>query len=242
MRQIVAFSGGKDSSAMALRLAELGEEFELLFTPTGDELPELYEHLELMSKRLGKEYITPKGPTLYGLIESQGMLPSDHSRWCTRMIKILPCIEFLKQNKGSSLLVGLRADEETRLGLYGDHATYRYPLREWGWDESTVRGYLDALGIKIPARTDCALCPYQRIGEWYRLWKYNHKAFCRGIMYEAMTDHTIRTPKTATIRKDGSRKWAISLLELASQFEAGKKPETLDSNDEEKRACRVCSL
>ena len=40
MSLIIAFSGGKDSTAMVLRLSELGEDFKLLFTPTGDELPE----------------------------------------------------------------------------------------------------------------------------------------------------------------------------------------------------------
>lgn len=41
MRQVVAFSGGKDSTALALRLHELGEAFSLLFTPTGNELPDV---------------------------------------------------------------------------------------------------------------------------------------------------------------------------------------------------------
>jgi predicted PP-loop superfamily ATPase len=41
---VVAFSGGKDSTALALRLHELEEPFKLLFTPTGDELPELHAH------------------------------------------------------------------------------------------------------------------------------------------------------------------------------------------------------
>lgn len=38
MTQVVAFSGGKDSTAMALRMAELGEDFSLLVAD-GSETP-----------------------------------------------------------------------------------------------------------------------------------------------------------------------------------------------------------
>ena len=39
MKHIIALSGGKDSTALALRLAEVEpREYEYVFTPTGDEL------------------------------------------------------------------------------------------------------------------------------------------------------------------------------------------------------------
>lgn len=44
-KSVVAFSGGKDSTCMAVMLAEEGEDFELLFTPTGDESPECIARL-----------------------------------------------------------------------------------------------------------------------------------------------------------------------------------------------------
>lgn len=50
-KRIMAFSGGKDSTAMAVLLAERGEDFELLFTPTGNELPELFSHIACQTER-----------------------------------------------------------------------------------------------------------------------------------------------------------------------------------------------
>ena len=42
---VVALSGGKDSTAMALRLAEIEpQDYVYLCTPTGDELPEMEQH------------------------------------------------------------------------------------------------------------------------------------------------------------------------------------------------------
>ncbi len=44
-RHIIALSGGKDSTAMALRLAKVEpRDYEYVITPTGDELPEMIEH------------------------------------------------------------------------------------------------------------------------------------------------------------------------------------------------------
>jgi hypothetical protein len=135
---IVAFSGGKDSTALALRLHELGEDFECLFTPTGNELPELRAHIDLVMGMVGKTLIVPANQSLEFWMKEFNALPNNRMRWCTRLIKIVPCIEYLKSHPGSTLIIGLRADEEVREGLYGPYATYRYPLREWGWGKRTM--------------------------------------------------------------------------------------------------------
>ena len=138
MRTVVAFSGGKDSTALALGLMERSEKFDLLFTATGDELPELEEHIAKVSAFTGAQVIRPPAPTLFELIDKFEALPNWRQRWCTRMIKILPCIAWVKsQPEPVTLCVGLRADEESRKGLYDELVIPRYPLREWGC-ESTM--------------------------------------------------------------------------------------------------------
>jgi hypothetical protein len=149
--QAVAFSGGDDSTAMALRLAELGEDFVLLFTPAGNELPELFAHVALIAEMTGKELIQPPNRSLAFWIDHHNALPSWRMRWCTRQIKIQPCIDWLVQHPGSTLSVGLRADEEARTGLYGDYATYRYPLREWRWNDPDVHAYNRSRGVTVSA-------------------------------------------------------------------------------------------
>ena len=53
---VVGLSGGKDSTAMALRLVELNPTtpYTFICTPTGDELPEMEAHWKLCEGLLGQ--------------------------------------------------------------------------------------------------------------------------------------------------------------------------------------------
>lgn len=236
MSLLVAFSGGKDSTAMALKLAEAGERFELFFTPTGDELPELEDHIQKVVERVRMPLIRAAAPTLFDLIEKFESLPNFRQRWCTRMIKIVPCIAHLKAHPGTTLAVGLRADEETRQGLYGEFATYRYPLREWGMTLSDVQDYVRRSGLQVPVRTDCALCYGQRLGEWWDLWKRHPGRYQRGVELEHRYGHTFRSP--------GRDTQPASLVHLRRKFEDGYVPRGARSDGEEDDGlpCRVCRV
>lgn len=229
--QVVAFSGGKDSTALVLRLAELGEDFVCLFTPTGDELPDLLVHLHGIVARVQRPLVEPPNQSLLFWIDFHKALPNFRMRWCTRQIKIEPCIQYLKEHPGSTLLVGLRADEEHREGLYGDYATYRYPLREWGWKLTDVQNYLKQRGVIVPTRTDCALCYGQRLGEWYRLWREHPDRFEQGVQLEAKHGHTFRSKQRDT--------WPAALVELRAAFIGGRIPKGVESME---GVCRVCTL
>jgi 3'-phosphoadenosine 5'-phosphosulfate sulfotransferase (PAPS reductase)/FAD synthetase len=229
----LAFSGGKDSTAMALRLAALGERFTMLFTPTGDELPDVRTHIETIQRMTGADLVEPPNHSLAFWMDHFNALPNWRQRWCTRLIKIVPCIAHLKAHPGSTLLVGLRADEELREGLYDDCVTTRFPMRECGWGLSDVLGYIKQRGVTVPSRTDCALCYGQRLGEWYALWRDHPERFAEGERREAETGHTFRSPKRDT--------WPAPLKELRKRFEAGERPRGLRVLNNEK-PCRVCSM
>ena len=80
MQHIVALSGGKDSTAMALRLTQVEpRDYIYICTPTGDELPEMKQHWHNLSVLLGKPILylhDPKYPTIYDLIEHFNALPN----------------------------------------------------------------------------------------------------------------------------------------------------------------------
>lgn len=237
MNNILAFSGGWDSTACAIRLWQLGEQFTMLFTATGDELPDLLNHLERVRLITGAKLVRPPNRSLLEWIKEFDALPNWRQRWCTRLIKIIPCIEYLKYNPGSTLMVGLRADEEDRVGLYGDWATYRYPLREWGWNRDRVVSFCKSSGVVPPARTDCALCYGQRIGEWYALGRDYPDRYAQGEALEAKTGYTFRSAQRDT--------WPAGLKELRQAFESGRRPKTIPLNqveESEHHACRVCRL
>lgn len=233
-RQVLAFSGGKDSTACALLMKERGEDFDLLFTPTGNELPSLISHMSRIVELTGKPLILPTNQGLDFWINHFGSLPNHRQRWCTRLIKIVPCLAYLKANPGITLCVGLRADEPEREGLYGDDAIYRFPLREAGLELDGVLELCDRYDCRPPDRTDCALCPYQRLAEWFMLWRDHIGEWMKGEAYEAQTGFTFRSP--------GRDSWPAAMVDLRALFEAGKVPEVSMRNMERDRACRVCSL
>ena len=243
MKHVVALSGGKDSTAMALRLAEIEpREYVYVCTPTGNELPEMWEHWRKLGELLGKPLLPVIGGTLKGLIEKQNALPNWRQRWCTRMLKIEPYAAWLlKQAEVGPVTsyVGLRADEWDREG--GDYADVpgvqmRFPMRDWGWTLDTVRHYLDMQEIVIPKRTDCAWCFWQQLGEWWNLWRDHPAAYAEAERMEAVTGHTFRSP--------GRDTWPVSLKDLREKFEARHIPRGADiqSSMFSELKCRVCRL
>ena len=224
---IVAFSGGKDSTAMVLRLHELGIPFNILYTPTGNELPGVNEHIEKVLSFTGSEMIDIKSPTLEELIIEQNCLPNWRMRWCTRMIKIEPAHKWLASNQEITQAVGLRADEDGRIGIETDNNVI-YPLREWGWGIDKVKSYNDVMNFPPPKRTDCAWCFYQTLYEWFELWKEYPDYYARGEWYEHKIGYTFRSP--------GRDTRPAALKNLRKLFENGFIP----VKRERKTTCRVC--
>lgn len=233
MKHIVGLSGGKDSTALALRLAEIEpRDYEYICNETGNELPEMQAHWALLEQMLGKPIIRVRYKhDLEGSIKQMKMLPSVFARWCTRVLKIEPTIAYMDAlPEGSTLYVGLRADEEARRGIYGEDMLIRFPMREWGWKEADVWKYLESRNVCIPTRTDCAWCPYQRLGEWRDLHSKYPVIWARGVALEKEMGATFRSP--------GRDNWPADLEALGGEFDKGRKLR------EYKRGttCRVCSL
>jgi len=139
-RHIVAFSGGKDSSALAIYLhnperwrRSLGKSSneqrsplksaEYVFCDTGTELAETYDYLDRLEAYLGtpihrlRANVPPSAPNEsdktpfdHYLELYGGFLPSPNVRWCTRMLKLKPFEDYIGENPVISY-VGIRADE-----------------------------------------------------------------------------------------------------------------------------------
>lgn len=232
-RHVVALSGGKDSTALALALHEKEpRDYDFLITPTGNELPEMQLHWAKLEGLLGKEFIRPPGPQLVQLIEFHNALPNNRMRWCTRQLKIEPALAWARRNAPVIMYVGLRADEETREGIYGDAVTCDYPFQRWRWGLEDVLRCLRRRSITVPERTDCAWCYDQQLIEWYRLWLNHRDVWNEGKEHEARTGKTFRSPSRDT--------WPAALAEMEKEFEAGRIPQVRASRGG--GTCRVCSL
>jgi 3'-phosphoadenosine 5'-phosphosulfate sulfotransferase (PAPS reductase)/FAD synthetase len=112
---LVALSGGKDSTCMALLLAEREPRpYKYVCTPTGDEYPELLAHWAALERRLGAEILRLQHTSLDALVERQQAIPNWRQRWCTRMLKLEPyerVLVTLARLGPVTSYVGLRADE-----------------------------------------------------------------------------------------------------------------------------------
>lgn len=243
---IVALSGGKDSTAMALRLREVEPETDFTFvcTPTGKELDEMFEHWRGLGELLGKPLLPVLPPRGFdALIEAYHMLPNARMRWCTRELKIQPMKAYLFAHAPCVHYVGLRADEEERVGIYGEMkgVEQRYPLREWGWGLSAVLNYLTEQGVSIPQRTDCDCCFFQTIAEWYLLWTRHPERYEAAAAKERFTGHTWRSKSRDT--------WPASLDLLRAEFESGRPIPNLEKHlqmrlsvTDRRHMCRACQL
>jgi 3'-phosphoadenosine 5'-phosphosulfate sulfotransferase (PAPS reductase)/FAD synthetase len=237
---IVPVSGGKDSTATALWLnANEPRDYAYVCTPTGNELPDWYEHMRVLAGILGKPILPVMGGTLKGIIEQEGMIPNWRARFCTRMLKLDPFAGYLMQRTPATIYVGLRADEEEREG--GDYhripdVTTRFPLRDLGWGESDVLAFLDQRHIRIPERTDCAWCFFQTLGEWWVLWREHGGLYAEAEQIEFDRGHTFRSPQRDS--------WPAGLALLRAEFEKGRVPPRTNRQHDLFRGtqCRVCRL
>jgi len=139
-RHIIAFSGGKDSSALAIYLHDpqrwckiLGKSIpqnrhpitnpEYVFCDTGTELTETYDYLDRLEAYLGQtiQRLRPSFATTKPNASDQtpfdhflelfgGFLPNASARWCTRVLKLLPFENYIGEDSVISY-VGIRADE-----------------------------------------------------------------------------------------------------------------------------------
>lgn len=236
---VVAMSGGKDSTAMALELRDRMPRIPFLYvcTPTGDELPEMFAHWARCGQILrSRVWPLSKGQDLSSLIKQFSALPNWRQRWCTRMLKIEPYAEWLRVQALDGPIrsyVGLRIDEEEREG--GDYSSVPgvemvFPMRDWGWGLDEVLQSLERRGVCIPRRTDCARCYHQTLHEWYLLWRDYPDLYLDAEIEEILTGHTFRSPSRDT--------WPAALADMRPLFEQGKVPA------QRKRAsqCRACSL
>jgi hypothetical protein len=193
VRHVLSLSGGKDSAALAVYMRDRVPEMEYIFHDTDKELPETYEYLGRLEAHLGQEihktrpdYSFDKWLDVYG-----GMIPSNHRRWCTRMLKLKPFEDYVGDDPVINY-VGIRADEE-RAGYISSkpNITAVYPFREDGLVRADILRILEEAGLGLPTfmrwgrtRSGCYFCFYQQKIEWVRLKETYPDLFEKAKAYE----------------------------------------------------------
>lgn len=189
----ISFSGGVESTAMCVLF---GNKANAIFADTGYEFDELYERIDKVEKAVREfhnndfkiiKIKSEKEKSLPDYIKSSNYYPSYQQRFCTRIFKIEPIDNYLKQFKddGAEIMIGLNSDEQDlRTGNHGNlsFVKYSYPLADNGINREMCEQILNAKGLhpNFPVymrRGGCIGCYYKGKHEIIAMYKLNRKAY-----------------------------------------------------------------
>ncbi len=190
-KYVVSFSGGKDSTAMLLRLIEEGYPIDyIVFCDTGLEFSQMYEHIKKVEEYIGRPIITLRSEYTFEYLffeyhpkrrnpeleKYNGMSwGSLKNRWCTAMLKTRVVDDYFKElSRQYEIIeyVGIAADEQKRI------KNKCYPLVKWNMTERDCLEYCYERGFdwgglyRIFNRVSCWCCPLQSLDELRKLKEY----------------------------------------------------------------------
>jgi 3'-phosphoadenosine 5'-phosphosulfate sulfotransferase (PAPS reductase)/FAD synthetase len=239
-------------------------EMEYVFCDTGCELQETYEYLDKVETFLGKKIVRLNSDQPFDrwLEVYSGYLPSPRSRWCTRVMKIVPFERYVGNDTIYSY-IGIRADED-REGYISQKPNIIpvYPLKEAGITEQDVHNLLKKSGLGLPkyyewrSRSGCYFCFFQRRNEWVGLLEKHPDLFYKAKTYEKVDPKTnqkftwVQNTTLGDIERDKNKiKERVAklqkpehekkrLIELYEEFSVDRTQVDDDPGD----ACLICHL
>jgi 3'-phosphoadenosine 5'-phosphosulfate sulfotransferase (PAPS reductase)/FAD synthetase len=261
----LSLSGGKDSAALAVYMRDRVPDMEYIFHDTDKELPETHEYLARLEALLGKRIAitTAEHSFDHWLTVFGGMIPSNHRRWCTRLLKLRPFERYVGDDPVMNY-IGLRADED-RKGYISSkpNITPVYPFREDGLVRADVMRILEESGLGLPkytewgrTRSGCFFCFYQQKIEWVRLLQkypdlfeqakaYEYANMLDGNPFHWSGDESLEELQRPERIEGIERQWRLA-RERAKSI-APDRPLVsviggLDYDDPEPEGCLICSL
>lgn len=193
-KHIVSFSGGKDSTAMLLKMIERRMPIdEIIYCDTGMEFPEMYEHINKVEKYINRPITRLKAKNdfeylMFKHIKTKGKnkgkqgysWPGTKIRWCTSKLKVDVINKYLSKYKNKEIVeyIGIAADEISR------KKDKKYPLIEFNMTEKDCLEYCYSKGFYWDGlyekfkRLSCWCCPLKSLKElrilrkeYPELWK-----------------------------------------------------------------------
>ena len=140
---------------------------------------------------------------LYGYCLDRKIIPPASSRECTDKFKIRPIIKYIKKTYPDYLCfvyIGYDADEPTRAKRILDWKDVNpktkrmnftrlpyvpvYPLLEYGIGRERCKELIKALGLRVPEKSRCYICPFIKEEGFELLYKQEPHNFERAMMLE----------------------------------------------------------
>lgn len=178
MKHIVSWSGGKDSSAMLIRMVEEGMPIDdivfikVMATPTlGAELPEMYEYIDKMERYIKRKITVIRSEFDFDTVFHQTYVkgkrvgniygfPFMVGAWCNNRLKMRAIKQQYKTYGEHIRYLGLAADEPKRIDRLEPFC--RAPLAEWGMTEQNCIEFLERRNMMNPLYHK-----FRRLGCWF---------------------------------------------------------------------------
>lgn len=204
MKQIVSFSGGKDSTAMLLMMLERDEPiYSIVFCDTGWEFPDMLKHIDKVERYISRK-ITRVRVDLPQMFLKKGW-PLPNLRWCTGL-KRDALSKYHGKNKPYISCRGLTSDEinraNKRKARVHTNCLVRYPLQEWQISSSEALRYCYEKGFDWNGlyehfhRVSCFCCPFQSLSELRNLRRHFPDLWKQLKSMEENTQYSFRQNQT----------------------------------------------
>lgn len=193
----ISFSGGVESTTMCILY---GKGAKAIFCDTGSEHKELYERIDNAEKILksihGEEFeiirvkanVTTKLKrfvhSLKEYILDYLYMPTSGARFCTRIFKIEPIENYLKDKGEIEMLIGLNYDERHRTGNLEKlkNCEYSYPLIDNELDREDCIEILNLYNLNpnfpiYMQRGGCYFCFFKSEAEYRAMYYLDNNTF-----------------------------------------------------------------
>lgn len=195
MKNFLSFGGGVNSVALYIYFVNNGIDFEAVFSDHGSDYPETYEYLKYFNKECVKRGWKPvtivKGKykdknmkealNLYEYCLEKKIFPSMMFRWCTEKFKIRPVHDYvnnlLEDGEKCFMNIGIAYDESHRAKepknppKWMRNKIFKYPFVSDGITREDNICIIKTSGIKVPPKSGCYYCPYQKVQQFKELYK-----------------------------------------------------------------------
>jgi hypothetical protein len=209
---IVSFGGGVDSTAMLVGLhARKVRPDAILFADTGGELPEVYQHVDMVGEWCEASgfpslqrvrYESERHSSLEDECINNETLPSKAfgNGGCSVKWKRQPIDKWIKEsdfaNRKRLRLIGINFDEVRRGQIPNTELDeFVYPLREWRWGRRECNEICQSTFGYTPHKSACFYCPAMKKKEVIQLSKSHPDLFNRAVEMERNAAESLTTVK-----------------------------------------------
>lgn len=225
----VAFSGGKDSTAMLIRMLEKGMKIDIIEMAFAElEFEEVLDYVEKVNQYIKKKYnkeieIHDCGKRFGNLFykkktrgkrkgEIRGFpLAITRGCWVESEIKVSEMDK--RRSPDDIVYIGFNSDEKNRK-LKNERIKYKvkYPLIKWGWSSVKCLEFLKKRGLFPPIynkidRTGCWFCPKQNMKSLFYLWKNHPQKWKQLKKWEKDSPDGFHPQYTLKEKEEKFKKW-----------------------------------